>query len=335
MKSWRDENDLMQANVTKYITNPLNAFLLIKRTKADVALIRKFFFKQSDQLLRSIKHLQPTDADLTGAVEGLLRLQTVYWLHSEDFAEGIVDGVETRPGLSAHDLFVIGEEAYKLEKHDFFATTYFNLAWTLVKNGHDADGEVDEEQLLYYLSACYNKAADFVNELAVIEALIELSPDERRFHDYKANLEDDLAEKGNNPYAMENPYAEDFEVNGEFTFEKEKILYRRVCRGSVERSAGETSKLRCRFVSNSFFSKIAPFKVEEANLDPYIVLYVDILSNGEVEFLKNISRPHFERAFVGWDSNSKIENKRIAQLAWHYDDDHEVLKRIAKRVEVS
>lgn len=325
----------MRVNVTRYITNPLNAFLLIKRATSDIALIRKFFFRQSEKFFKNVKNLLPSDEDLSGAVDGLLRLQVVYKLQSEDFANGIIDGQKTRPALSAHDVFVIGEEAFKLENRDFFATKYFTLAWELVKRGQDQDKEIDEENLLLHLATCYNKVGDYVNEIAVVNALIELNPDDKKFQDFKQSLENDLEKNGNKKLTIEDPYAEEYEINGEMSLVKEKILYSQVCRGSIAKSSEELSKLQCRFVSNSFFSKIAPFKVEEANLDPYIVLFIDILSDDEIEFLKNISKPIFERAFVGWDDDSKIQDKRVAQLAWHFDDEHKILMRIAKRVEVS
>lgn len=325
----------MQVNVTQYITNPLNAFLMIKRATSDISLIRKLFFRQSEQFFKNVKHLLPSDEDLSGAAVGLLRLQVVYKLQSEDFANGVIDGQKTRPALSAHDLFVIGEEAFKLENQDFFATKYFKLAWDLVKRGQDQDKEIDEENLLLHLATCFNKVGDYVNEIAVVNALIELNPDDTKFQDFKTSLENDLEKNGNKILTMEDPYTEEYEMNGEMSPVKEKILYSQVCRGSIAKSSEELSKLHCRFVSNSFFSKIAPFKVEEANLDPYIVLFIDVLSDDEIDFLKNISKPNFERAFVGWDGDSKIEDKRVAQLAWHFDDEHEILMRIAKRVEVS
>lgn len=50
--------------------------------------------------------------------------------------------------------------------------------------------------------------------------------------------------------------------------------------------------LRCRYVTNkSAFLKIAPLKLEEANLKPYIVVYHDIIYDTEMEVIKNMAKP--------------------------------------------
>lgn len=308
---------------------------MIKRVTADAQLITNRFPEHSEGFFNKIQHLQPTVTDLSGAVEGLLRLQYVYKLKSEDFAEGIIDGVKTRSNLTAHDLFVIGGEAFKLENQDFFAKEYLNMAWDRVKSGRDANNEVDESFLLLHLAECYSRTGDFVNEIKVVAELIKMFPEDEKFVEFKKLAEESLAKYGNSAFVQFDPYSDEFERNGEFDLAKEQILYSQVCRGNITKSLKELSRLRCRFAAFGAFSKLAPFKIEEANLDPYIIQYIDVLSDDEVEFLKNRSKPEIERAFVGWGSDSKSDNRRIAQISWHFDDEHEVLERIARRVDVT
>lgn len=98
---------------------------MIKRATSDIKLVEKRFPVESQEFTDKIRKLQPVDEDLSDAVEGLLRLQTVYMWKSDDFAKGIIDGQKTRPDLSAHDLFVIGSEAFKLSRQDYFDKEYF------------------------------------------------------------------------------------------------------------------------------------------------------------------------------------------------------------------
>jgi Prolyl 4-Hydroxylase alpha-subunit, N-terminal region len=96
-----------------------------------------------EKFFGSVRQALPDGHDLNGAVEGLLRLQTIYKLQSEDFANGTINGRKTRGPMTAHDLYTIGIEAFKLKHQDFFVQKYLNLAWKLLKQGTDPDNEID------------------------------------------------------------------------------------------------------------------------------------------------------------------------------------------------
>lgn len=53
-----------------------------------------------------------------------------------------------------------------------------------------------------------------------------------------------------------------------------------------------TSQLKCRYVNNNNpFLLIAPFKLEEAYLQPRIVIYHDVMSDNEIETIKRLAQP--------------------------------------------
>lgn len=295
LKAWKDEISLGETDVWRYITNPLNAFLMIKRATADVKLIEKRFRIDSDEFLRTIQIFQPEDVDLLGAVEGLLRLQFFYKLKTKDFANGIIDGELTRRSpLSAHDLFVIGEEALKIEGQQYFALEYFKLVWEQLKNGLDADEEVDEETLILYMILSYKKIGNSGRALEMLDEMNTKFPETAK-DPYYLLLENSLIDEGfkfgaSNP-AVDDPFSNYFVRDGIFSDSKDRILNGQICRGDVLKSTKETSKLRCRYVSTNPFSKLARFKIEEANLDPYVVLFIDVVSDDEIKFLKEASKP--------------------------------------------
>jgi prolyl 4-hydroxylase len=87
LHSWKSEYETEQNNIEKYVTHPINAFLMIKRLSVDIdelyaGKIYDAIFKFNDK----VKHLLPTLEDLDGAVDGLLRLQTLFKIPSEDIA---------------------------------------------------------------------------------------------------------------------------------------------------------------------------------------------------------------------------------------------------------
>ena len=61
-----------------------------------------------------------------------------------------------------------------------------------------------------------------------------------------------------------------------------------LCRNDIRLTSTELSKLKCKYVTNkSSFLKIAPLKLEEAYLKPYIVIYHDVLY--EIEIIKKMA----------------------------------------------
>lgn len=332
---WQNEHDLMMENVTRYITNPLNAFALIKRATSDIELIKSRYPDESREFLKKIENFQPSNEDLSGAVAGLLRLQFVFKLTSEDFANGIIDGEVTRTPLTPHDLYVIGSEALKFPNEQYYAQEYLNLAWDRMEEGLDVEDEVEEDDVALKLLESYKMVGDYDGATSVIDFLIKKYPDTHKFVEareiFESDFENDLIEKVN----FKTPFDDDIVVDGTYADSKDEVLYSKVCRGNVTKSPAELSKLYCRYVSNSPFSRLARFKVEEVNLQPYIALYIDVLSDNEMKFLQTITKPKAKRAhIISQGLTTNPSSYRIAQLAWHSDRDHKIVARISKRIEV-
>lgn len=320
----------------KYITNPLNAYLMIKRATSDIQMIAKRFPEASKQLVERIKIFQPEQDDLTGAVEGLLRAQFIYKLKSSDFADGIIDGIKTRKAMSPHDLFVIGLEAFKFAQEDYFTKEYLHMAWEQVRQGFDPDKEVEEVVLLGKLVTCYKRTGDYTKALLFMKELMEKGQIMKELEPIVEALEKSHEKFGDSRKQERDPFSDNFVKDGYYSEHKEDILYSQVCRGNITKSPKELSELHCRYISNSPFSRLAPFKIEEANLEPYLILFVDVLSEYEMEFLKNASKPKVERAktltpTMDWQKSSL----RVAQNSWHYDTDHELIRKLSMRIEVS
>jgi prolyl 4-hydroxylase len=328
---WINESENAEKNFVEYIGNPLCAFLLIKRMTVDYKQIQ-------NQLGMEIEKFQPDDSDLAGAVEGLLRLQPFYKQKSSDFAKGFIDGVKTREELTAHDLYIIGSEASKINGQEYFAKEYLKLAWEKHLMESELYHEFDETELLAKLVELYENSNDYENALAIVNILSRKHPTEESVENKRNQLLRYYKRFGNSKLEEKNPYIDSFIKTGYYSEENEMVLYGQMCRGEVVKSPKEIAKLYCKYVSNSAFSKIAPFKAEVANLDPYVVNFIDVISDTEIEILKNISRPNIERAkIMNNEGESRfVSNRlRVAQIAWFFDEDHEIVQRISQRIEVS
>ncbi len=311
---------------------------MIKRATSDVQLIETRFPNESQEFLRNIEYLRAETVDLLGAVEGLLRLQFFYKLKTKDFADGIIDGEQTRRPLSVHDLFVIGEEATKIEGHELFAMEYLELVWLLVKEGLDIDNEVDEKTLLLDLITIYKNVGHYGKGLKILETLTAKYPEtvRDRYFTYLKRLFIGKLEKLGEQVTIEEPFSDDFIRDGTFSDTKDRILTGKICRGDLSKPSQETSKLHCRYLTTNGFTKLAPFKIEEANHDPYIILFVDVVSDEEIKFLKQTSKAKQGPGTIT-ESNlqQKVSSRRIAQISWHNRNENEIFQKLSRRVEVS
>lgn len=334
MKTWKNEHNEAEADISRYITNPLNAFMMIKRAIVDVELIKLRFPKETEKFLPNISVFQPKDEDLLGAVEGLLRLQFYYKLKTTDFANGIIDGDQTRSPLSAHDLIVLGEKAMLVHGQDYFALEYLQLVYEKLRQGLDVDSEVSEDILIQCLIEIYQTMRDYPKAFAMLEELKTKFPegDEDYFSFIHQSLRDDQKQFGTNNISISDPFSDNYPRDGTFSGLKDRTLNSRICRGNKTISTEDISKLRCRYVSTNPFSTLARFKVEEALLDPYIVLFIDAVSENELKLLRDLSKVKLNRGMAG--SEEKVTNQRIAQISWHFDDEHKIFRTLSRRVEV-
>lgn len=64
------------------------------------------------------------------------------------------------------------------------------------------------------------------------------------------------------------------------------------CRGELERPLEILKKLKCKYISHHTpFSKLARLKLEEISLDPFVVVYHNVMYDSEIQILQNMAKP--------------------------------------------
>lgn len=100
-------------------------------------------------------------------------------------------------------------------------------------------------------------------------------------HKRYEKIEKDIAQH-KNPLDHTNPIKYD-------TYQR--LLYEGVCRGEITPSPKALAPLRCRYQRHkSKFLTIAPLKVEEISLSPFIVLYHDVIYDKEIDVIIDMSK---------------------------------------------
>lgn len=301
-KMEREHNEMLHDKLG-YVSNPLNAVLLVKRLSIDVAKTRNKIVGILDDFERKLGSVRLTWNDWEGSIEGLIRLQAFYNLKSKDIARGIIQDKKYRDELTVDELFEIGSELMRSERYHA-SLSYLQLALDKNKENPEMPDLAIHEQIFKNHNATNNT----IELIKTIDMMVELAPERKDLIELKVSLESDPTFATKKPKPVPTNAIAEEQRKG---VSKEFIILSKVCTGDLRQSTEDMAKLHCRHESLNAFSKLAPFKVEQANHNPYIVIFHDVISEEEIEVFKWMSKPSLHRAGVlNPDSTTKVSTSK-------------------------
>lgn len=304
------------ADKVEYVSNPINAFLLTRRLLVHYQKIDELMQMGLGVKLIDDTSMVPTGRDYAGVVAAISRLQDTYKLDTADLALGKIRGRVVSRELTAEECFKIGVAQSK-DEGIIHATSWLREAlrrW----NAGDTSG-VSKSEILDHLSYTIYMDGDYEEALRVVNQLLKLVPTHEEGLKKKETIENWIkyVETHGPPPRSTAP---------------EWSLYKPLCRGESQRPVAESSQLRCRYESNRTpFIRIAPFKLEELHLDPPVVMYHEVVSDGEIRQLLAMGKLLLKRSMVGETGVRKISETRISQNSWLSDHDHPIVRRLSLR----
>nr|CAD2168879.1 unnamed protein product [Meloidogyne enterolobii] len=290
-KYLKEESELFELE-PKSVLNPLNAFKVIKKLAKTWKEISKEI--QSDLAENYLKNISkqretrfPTEEDLNGAIQGLLRLQDTYKLKTKDLANGIVEDININKQMDAKDCYEIGLAAYNEEDY------YHSILWMEEANERyylleKESTEINKSDILNILSISLYKQGNLKRALIINDKLIELDPLYPNATNNSKLYEQELLANGVNE--------EDFRLNiPPLNNTRIVSVYEELCRGENEINVTEISKLYCYYKMDRPFLRLAPIKVEIIRFEPLAVIFRNIVYDEEIEIMQNISLPKLQR----------------------------------------
>ncbi|XP_056116091.1 prolyl 4-hydroxylase subunit alpha-1-like [Rhinichthys klamathensis goyatoka] len=271
-------------NPEEAVRDPVAAYRLLRQMRNDLIYIKHIQpnLTQCEEYQNELDAMIPQLEDLDGAASGLIRLQEIYKLHPEDITK------ET--SLNAVEAFDVGLVAYDENKfqHAFL--------WFLYSLDRLTENPItSEKELLRFLSSSAYHFGSLSVAIYFSQRLLNLDPsnDEAR------------VQLNRLLHLQSNPDI--------FTLNTESSNYEALCRGEVdERISKRQRALSCRYSTGGGNPRLmyAPVKEEVEWDEPRIIRYHDIISDREMEILKNISRPQLSRSEVNQYGISKL---RVSQ----------------------
>ncbi|XP_028164099.1 prolyl 4-hydroxylase subunit alpha-1-like [Ostrinia furnacalis] len=338
LKLYKEEHEMAMADIPNYLANPINAFTLIKRLTKDLEKIRQLSqigTENSNIIAKNHEDLKyPVLEDLTGAAEALTRLQETYELNVQDLSEGLLNGVVYSKPMSAGDCFEIGKTLY--EEGDYNNS----LAWmTEALRKYSEKDELSDFRVIdfyEYIALSHYYLGDTKSALHWTERIVELEPEHQHGPGniilYQKIIAEKEAKKLNGEVEEDQtPKPPVFDDE----YEKELQNYKPLCRGELQVPGVISKRLKCRYLTeNHPFLKLAPIKMEYHYLQPDLIVFHDVMSDDEIEFIKATAQPRFRRAGTrSGENGASVPSKyRISKSAWLEDSESPVIARVSQRV---
>lgn len=153
------------------------------------------------------------------------------------------------------------------------------------------------------LSVSIFLSGNIKNALEMTNELLKILPNHERANGNKAFYEKELAKEAlsradkmlrgddGSPDIDETFEQKDGRQNPAVYTDNERRLYEGLCRNEIEPDISIISQLRCRYLTNKPFLRLAPLKFEEASLKPYIVIFLEVMYDSEIELIKQMAKP--------------------------------------------
>ncbi|KAL6102040.1 p4ha1 [Pungitius sinensis] len=355
VKQWADKLDSLSAVAIQdpegFLGHPVNAFKLMKRLNTEWADLESLVLSDTTDGFISNLTIQrqyfPTDEDQTGAAKALLRLQDTYRLDANTISIGDLPGVKHKSLMTVEDCYELGKIAYS--DVDYYHTELW-MAQALKQLDQGEESPLDRVILLDYLSYSIYQQGDIERALEFTKQLLALDPEHQRANGnlkyFEFQLEKLKKEAADTP-PTEKKQKEKREATEKIKKPKKKFLtpqlperkkYEMLCRGEgIRMTPRRQSRLFCRYYDNKHnpMYVLAPVKQQDEWDRPYIVRFIDIISDKEMERVKQLAKPRLRRATISNPITGVLETApyRISKSAWLTGYEDPIIDKINQRIE--
>ncbi|XP_032312243.1 prolyl 4-hydroxylase subunit alpha-1 isoform X2 [Drosophila ananassae] len=259
-KEWENRLDQADENPTTHVANPLVSFPLVRRMHMDTPKLFKFAREDVSYekfLGHNLDHINLME--LQEAADGFFQFLNIYSLNENEVANGKLYGKQYNVRLSAADCFALGNHLERLKLGNQ-AVKWFNISLEQYDDSLDPVYKILESsrsQIWQYMGLTLVK----MQSHAAFKKSLELTAEDD--HVWSVN------HLANNLGHM--------------------FIHLETCRG--RNTVPKKFYLRCRyFTEGDPFLQLAPLKLEQLNLDPFIGIFHDVISIGEQKNLINLTR---------------------------------------------
>ncbi|XP_065109681.1 prolyl 4-hydroxylase subunit alpha-1a isoform X2 [Paramisgurnus dabryanus] len=350
VKQWAEKLDALTATATQdpegFLGHPVNAFKLMKRLNTEWGDVEDLVLKDmSDGFISNLtiqRQYFPNEEDQTGAGKALLRLQDTYRLDTQTISSGNLPGITTdlpfKSTLSVEDCYELGKIAYS--EADYYHTELW-MAQALKQLDEGEESSTEIVTVLDYLSYSVYQQGELERALEHTKRLLTVDAEHKRALGNLKYFEYQLAKQtkaDKEQSTQEESKKEEEKETKKKEFLPEKRKYEQLCRGEgIRMTPRRQRRLFCRYFDNNRhpYYVIGPVKQEDEWDRPRIIRFHDIISDKEMEKVKELAKPRLKRATVHDPQTGKLTTAqyRVSKSAWLAAYEHPVVDRINQRIE--
>ncbi|TDG43158.1 hypothetical protein AWZ03_010423 [Drosophila navojoa] len=318
----RMENDKALDDPIQYLSHPLNAYSLIRRMHQDWThwqhYMKQPVGEQQVSYVQQRREQLPSSTDLEEAGDALHRILVTYDLNVSDMARGLLNGKKYNVSLNGLDSYALGMYYYDQQKFGYACQWIFQtIEWLQGPHKLPLPLELDRAEVFHVYAEALIKMNRYKDALQVLHTAATLKKDNLKLLLRKSEVEMLIRTQPNVvPTKFITPQAQ---------------AYERGCRGLYPRH----SKLHCVYNStNSAFLRLAPLKMELISLDPYMVLYHDVIAPSEISELQSLAVPGLKRAtvFNQKSMSNQVVRTRTSKVTWLLDTLNQLTIRLNRRI---
>ncbi|XP_070790024.1 prolyl 4-hydroxylase subunit alpha-2 isoform X1 [Pituophis catenifer annectens] len=350
IKSWAETMESLTVKSSSdpegYLAHPVNAYKLVKRLNKEWLELENLVLEDMTKgfitNLTVQRQFFPDEEDETGAAKALMRLQDTYKLDSETISKGEFPGTKYRSTLTVDDCFGMGKTAYN--DGDYYHTVLW-MQQALKQHDNGEQTTISKADILDYLSYAVFQLGDLHRAIELTRRLVILDPGHERAGSnmqYFEKLLESEKERTQINKSSVNPsepktYHGIYERPQDYLPERE--TYEALCRGEgVKLTPRRQKRLFCRYHNGNRnpYLIIAPFKEEDEWDSPHIVRYHEVLSDEEIEKIKELAKPKLARATVRDPKTGvlTVANYRVSKSSWLEEEDDLVVAKVNHRMEL-
>ncbi|CAL8284234.1 unnamed protein product [Merluccius merluccius] len=356
VKKWAEKLDALSVTAIQdpegFLGHPVNAFKLMKRLNTEWGELESLVLSDMSEGFISNLTIQrqyfPNDDDQVGAAKALMRLQDTYKLDTKVIASGDLPGGTHDSALTVDDCYDLGKVAYS--EADYFHTElWMSQALRQLEEGQES-AAIDAVTILDYLSySIYQqgeleRALDFTKQLLKLDSTHQRANGNLKYFEYQLAKQRKVEDAGKEEEEEEEKGGREKReagIKGErgtADYLPERRKYEQLCRGEgIKMTPRRQSRMFCRYFDNNRHPKyvIGPVKEEDEWDRPHILRYHDIVSDTEMELVKQLAKPRLRRATISNPITGVLETAhyRISKSAWLTSYEHQVVEKINQRIE--
>lgn len=331
--SFQKISDHANTDIESYLSHPVDQYRLVKRLAVEWQSIEDLVRNASD-FVTELQQKQlnfPTNDDVVGTAEALMRLQDTYKLDTHLLAAGDVKGRKANESLTAEDCYQIGRTAY-LNEDFYHCKLWMKEVMVRNKKTYQSFSSFD---VLDHLSFCTARLGDILGAADLSIQMLQLDPNNERILNNYRYYESLLAANKKGDEDMDNHKPKNDPGAGTF----ERGEYEELCRGEgIEVSKAMEKKLKCYYWNNHRHPRLIlkPLKMEELYTLPHIVFFHEFVSDTEMVEIKRIAKPKLNRATVQNPLTGKLEHAkyRVSKSTWleEHEGDKKTVAAVNQRI---